>query len=57
MKLAWFANSRPDLLFEISQLAQVTEDRLRDSKRSLIRRVNKAVKYALDSLVQLKVQS
>lgn len=28
MKLAWLANTRPDCLFEISQLAQVTEDML-----------------------------
>jgi len=49
MKLAWLANTRPDCLFEISQLSQVTEDRFKTDKQRLIRQLNKAVKYAVDN--------
>ena len=55
MKLAWLANTRPDCQFEISQLAQVTGDRFDEDKRSVIRRLNKATKYAIDNCVSLKI--
>lgn len=55
MKLAWLSNSRPDCLFDISQLAQVTEERFNESKGGTIRRLNKAVKYVIDNRVRLKV--
>ena len=43
MRLAWLANTRPDCLLEISQLAQITKDVFEDSKREAIKRLNKAV--------------
>lgn len=55
MKLAWLANSRPDRLFEISQLAQVTEELINSSPKAIINRMEKAVKYAADSRVRLKM--
>lgn len=55
MRLAWLSSSRPDCLFEISQLAQVTEANFESSKIACIRRLNKAVKYAIDNRVRLKV--
>ena len=55
MKLAWLANSWPDSLFEISQLAQVTEEKFNSAQGAQIRRLNQAVKYAIDHRVCLKV--
>eukprot|EP00171_Calliarthron_tuberculosum_P004009 IDg4009t1 len=55
MKLAWLANTRPDCLFDISQLAQVTEDRFHSSRSGFIRQLNKAVKFAVDNRVSLRV--
>lgn len=39
MKLAWLANTRPDCLFEISQLAQVTETMFSKGHRDIIKRL------------------
>lgn len=55
MKLAWLANTRPDCQFEISQLAQVTEERFSIERSSIIRRLNKATKFAVDNQVSLRV--
>lgn len=48
-KLAWLANKSPECLFEISQLAQFTEEIFGSSKRKCFRRLNKAVSFALDT--------
>ena len=56
MCLAWLANTRPDCLLEISQLAQVTEQTFRTSKRDVLKRLNGAVKYAVDNRVPLKIR-
>ena len=55
MKLAWLSNTRPDCLFEISHLAQVTEEIYAAKKKELIRRINKAVRYAMRNRISLKV--
>ena len=55
MCLAWLANTRPDCLFEISQLAQVTQEIFGTSKREVIKRLNKAVKYAVEHRVSIKI--
>ncbi len=47
MKLAWFPNTRPDCLFEVSQLAQVTIVMFTSDSASVIRQLNRAVKYAV----------
>ena len=54
MKLAWLSNTRPDLLFEISQLAQITSYRFATSANACIKRLNSAVRYALDNDASLK---
>ena len=54
MRLAWLENSRPDFLFEISQLAQVTENRFNKEKNAIIRRLNKALKYNIENIVKIK---
>ena len=56
MCLAWLANTRPDCLLEISQLAQVTEENFKASKRHVLKRLNKAVRYAVDNRVPLKIR-
>ena len=54
MKLAWLANTPPDLQFEIFQSAQVTEKRFADSERSNIQRLNAAMRYAHNNVAYLK---
>ncbi len=41
MRLAWLSNTRPDCKLEISQLAHVIEDRFKDQRTAIIRRLNK----------------
>ena len=55
MKLAWLANTRPDCLFEISQLAQVTEDMFNQKPKQILQRLNKAVAFAVDNRVSLRI--
>ncbi len=55
MRLAWLANTRPDCLYEISQLAKVTEERFLTEKSQLVRQLNKATKYAVDNRISLKI--
>lgn len=53
MRLAWLANSRPDVLFEIATLAQVTLDNFKVEKRNFIKRLNRAIRYAITHRVPL----
>ena len=55
MKLAWLAHTRPDCLFEISQLAQVTEDRFKENKVTIIKRLNRVVDFSLRNHFALKI--
>lgn len=55
MRLAWLANSRPDCLFKISQLPQVTEEHFNASRGSIIRRLNRAMKCDVDHEIRVKV--
>ena len=55
MRFAWLANTRPDCLFEISQLAQVTEDRFAKEGAAAIRRLNKATKYTTENRISIKI--
>ena len=55
MRRAWFANTRPDCLFEISQLAQITEDRFTKDKNVTLRRLNETAKVCIDNRVKIKI--
>ncbi len=55
MKLAWLANTRPDCLFEVSQLAQVTIAMFISDSASAIRQLNRAVNYAVDNPITLRI--
>lgn len=55
MKLAWLANSRPDILFDISTLAQVTKDVFTSHKRECLKHLNRSVRYAVSHRVPLVV--
>ncbi len=46
MRLAWLSHTRPDCLFEISQLAQVTKDMFLKNPELWNKRVSRAVIYA-----------
>ena len=46
MRLAWLANTRLDLQFEISQIAQFTAERFNDDVRATLLRLNAAILYA-----------
>ena len=43
MKLAWLANSGPDLLFEISELTQIVLERFNESARAHWKTLNAAI--------------
>ena len=55
MRLAWHENGGPDCLFQISYLANVAEETYLTSKPACIRRLNKAVNDAIETLVHLKI--
>lgn len=55
MKLAWLANSRPDVLFEIATLAQVTDAMFNADKRDCIKRLNRAIRYAVTFRIPLAI--
>lgn len=54
MQLAWLSHSRPDLLFEVSQLTQVTREAFEENPTSTIKQANKAVKMAHQHQVGIK---
>ena len=53
-KVAWSANTRSDMQFEISQLAHITEERFHVECRGLVKRSNTIVRHAHKNLVHLK---
>ena len=46
MKLAWLSHTRPDCLFQISSLAQITEQLFLSTPSTFIQQLNKASTYA-----------
>lgn len=57
MQLAWLSHTRPDALYEISQLTQITRDRFDDKRRDIIKRVNRLIKYVKENNVTIKFPS
>lgn len=55
MKLPWMANTRPDCIFEISQVEKLTEARFEEDKHTHIKMMNKEVSYAVDTDIHLKI--
>ena len=55
MKLAWLAHTRADCLFEISQLAQITDAMFLSKPRECIRRLNKEIKFAFDNAIAIRI--
>ena len=55
MKLAWLANTRPDCLFEISQLAQITEEMYEEDRRKVVRQLNRTIRYAIQNQISLQI--
>ncbi len=54
MKLAWISNSRPDFLFEISQLAQVTESMFLEKPKEQLKHLNRVVRYAVSHPLEIR---
>ena len=54
MKLAWLANSRPDMQFEISQLAQITQNVFENEPKKHVKRLNSLVRHAHNIVAHLK---
>ena len=57
MRFALLANTRPDLQFEKSQIAQVTGLRSKDDARALLLRLNSAIRYAHSNPAHLQFPS
>ena len=55
MKVAWLANTRPDLLFEISQLAQITESMFEQDAKAFLKRLSGVVRHAHNNVAHLKL--
>ena len=58
MKLAWLANTRPDLIFQLSQIVQVTRSLSEKYVSKHLKQLYKATNYAHDnkaSIIILKV--
>ena len=55
MKLAWLAITRPHVLFEISQLAQIIEEMFEADRRKLVLQRNRDFRYAMQNQVSLKI--
>ena len=53
MRVAWLANTRPDLQFEISRLAQVTEVIFKQDAAAHVKKLNFIVRYAHDNIAHL----
>ena len=53
MRATWLSNTRPDLQFEISQLAQVTENRFKEDAAAQLKRLNNVVRHAHDNIAHL----
>ena len=56
MKLAWLANTRADLQFEISQLAQVTQEMFNKDAMTCVKKLNAAGRYGHDNAASLQFQ-
>ena len=54
MELSWLGNSRPDVQFEISQLAQVTQDMLEKEPNRHVKSLNSFIRYAHNIVAHLK---
>ena len=54
-RLAWLTNTQPDCMFEISQIAQVTNSMFKESKAKQIERWNKVVNFATSNPISLKI--
>ena len=54
MRLAWLANTRSDLQFEISQITQITEQSFSENATTHLQRLNDAIRYATNNVACLK---
>lgn len=53
MKLAWLLHTRPDVHFEVSQAAQITEKMFDDEREKHIKSLNQIVKYATENDISI----
>lgn len=53
MKLAWLSHTRPDCLFIISQLAQITESNFINTPSTFINQLNKSTRYAKKHVIYI----
>lgn len=57
MKVSWLGNTRPDIQFETSQLAQVTQLLFDSDGAANIKQLNYIVRYALNNMAHIKFTS
>lgn len=53
MQLAWLSHTRSDLMYETSQMTQMTANNFREELCAIIRRLNRTVEYAKKIAVQI----
>ena len=49
MKLGWLLHSRSELLIDISQLSNASEQNFKESYSAIVKRLNSSIKYASDN--------
>jgi len=54
MQLAWLAHSRPDVLYEVSQLTQVTQSRFEENRRDVIKATNRVIGFVKENAVAVR---
>lgn len=53
MKLFWLSRTRPNLLLEVSQSTQVTKEMFKKEAYLCLKRLNSAIKYAVENLTSI----
>ena len=57
MNVAWLANTRPDMQFEISQLTQITQKMFDSNAKAYVKQINSLVRYAHNNVAHIQFPS
>ena len=55
MNLSWLTHTRPDCAFEVSQMAQVTQENFKRDKKPFINRCNKLVRHRHENKIKVAI--
>ena len=55
MNLMWLSHTRPNCMFEILKLTQITRDYFTEERETIIKNTNRAIKYSTDQAVRIRL--